>query len=121
MSDLDVGWKERWGVSEFDVEARSQLKMALQRLVRHKLAMTSVVVLLIIFGAAIFAETLGLPSELTTVDRLLVGVGVQRVGADGGARHLAEDGARLLQHRPTARAQHLGDWSPSLWAQKRTR
>ena len=30
-------------------------------------------------------------------------------------------GAGLLQHRPTARAQHLSDWSPSLRAQKRTR
>src|SRR5687767_15776370 len=40
------------------IEARSQWQLARRRFFRHKLAMTSVVVLLIIFGAAIFADKL---------------------------------------------------------------
>lgn len=38
------------------IEARSQWQLARRRFFRHKLAMTSIVILLIIFGAAIFAE-----------------------------------------------------------------
>ena len=38
------------------IEARSQWQLARRRFFRHKLAMASIVVLLIIFGAAIFAE-----------------------------------------------------------------
>ena len=38
------------------IEARSQWQLARRRFFRHKLAMSSVVVLLIIFGAAIFAD-----------------------------------------------------------------
>ena len=44
------------------IEARSQWQLARRRFFRHKLAMTSLVVLLIIFGAAIFAE------QITTYD-----------------------------------------------------
>lgn len=38
------------------IEARSQWQLARRRFFRHKLAMTSIVILVIIFGAAIFAE-----------------------------------------------------------------
>jgi peptide/nickel transport system permease protein len=38
------------------IEARSQWQLARSRFFRHKLAMTSIVILMIIFGAAIFAE-----------------------------------------------------------------
>ncbi|MEA2451864.1 MAG: glutathione transport system permease protein [Actinomycetota bacterium] len=38
------------------IEAKSQWQLARRRFFRHKLAMTSIVILMIIFGAAIFAE-----------------------------------------------------------------
>lgn len=44
------------------IEARSQWQLARRRFFRHKLAMASIVILLIIFGAAIFAE------KITTYD-----------------------------------------------------
>lgn len=40
------------------IEARSQWQLARRRFFRHKLAMVSLVVLALIFGAAIFAETI---------------------------------------------------------------
>src|SRR5688572_937276 len=49
------------------IEARSQWQLARRRFFRHKLAMSSVVVLLIIFGAAIFADKIT-PYDYSTQD-----------------------------------------------------
>ncbi|MCA1703768.1 MAG: ABC transporter permease [Actinobacteria bacterium] len=49
------------------IEARSQWQLARRRFFRHKLAMGSFVVLLIIFGAAIFADKIT-PYDYTTQD-----------------------------------------------------
>src|SRR5687767_12805381 len=40
------------------IETRSQWQLARRRFLRHKLAMTSLIVLLLIFGVAIFADQL---------------------------------------------------------------
>jgi len=49
------------------IEARSQWQLARRRFFRHKLAMVSLAVLVIIFGAAIFADTIA-PHEYTAQD-----------------------------------------------------
>src|SRR5687768_11677239 len=38
---------------DFDVEARSQVRMAMQRFVRHKAAMVSLIVLLLMLGGSL--------------------------------------------------------------------
>lgn len=49
------------------IEARSQWQLARRRFFRHKLAMVSLVVLALIFGAGIFADTVA-PYEYSTQD-----------------------------------------------------
>lgn len=49
------------------IEARSQWQLTRRRFFRHKLAMASLVVLVIIFGAGTFADTVA-PHEYTTQD-----------------------------------------------------